>query len=498
MKPPQFFQERGCVRSTSRSTPTVRTGCGWVFDPSRAPFGLRQRRATLYPQFAVGSVAASPLALELVRSLRNAIPRYGVPAICATVIACACLLPRLGEAQAYQGPQPLAAYDFELTNYSRLEPTTAVAHLQRRIERGEVKLARDEQFGYLMSLLKELNVSPASQLLVFSKTSLQRPHISPKHPRAIFFNDAVCVAWIPGAPMIEILSVDPKLGAVFYTLDQAERPATRMQRDNRCLECHVSPRTLDVPGPLIRSFQTSSEGEVDLLSGSPQINHATPLHERWGGWFVTGDYGGLVHRGNKFSPAERIQREPESNATPDLNALGRSGDLSLYPRPSSDIVALMIFEHQIQMQNLLTRLNYESEAALRQSGHVRSLNHLSEAFLNYLMFADEVPIPGRIEGDREFASWFEAQGPRDKQGRSLRQLDLKTRLFKFPCSYMIYSDAFERLPYPMRQHLYHRLWAILTGEDRSAEYQKLPAETKRAIFEILAETKPNLPAYWNL
>ncbi|MBI2947699.1 MAG: hypothetical protein HYY23_08625, partial [Verrucomicrobia bacterium] len=277
-----------------------------------------------------------------------------------------------------------------------------------------------------------------------------------------------------------------------------QRPAPRLQRDNRCLECHVTPRTLDVPGPLIRSFQTSSEGEVNLLSGGSLVNHATPLHERWGGWFVTGTYGDWPHRGNKFNHVRPVPSVLEPAAAPDLTELSRSCDLSLYPRQSSDILALMIFEHQTHLQNLLTRLHYESEAALRQSGHVRSLSHLSEAFLRYLLFADEAPIPGSIEGDREFSKWFEAQGPKDKRGRSLRQLDLRTRLFKYPCSYLIYSEAFERLPYAMRQHLYHRLWAILTGEDRSAEYQKIPTESRRAIFEILAETKPNLPAYWNL
>lgn len=419
------------------------------------------------------------------------------PQIC-WLAACIIFLPYSGYSQPVQGSPPLVPYDVEMTNYFRLEPTDVVARLQKRIEQKEIKLNFDEHCGYLLSLLKELEVPLPSQLLVFSKTSLQRPHISPKSPRAIFFNDKVYVAWIPGAPMIEIQSFDAKLGAVFYTLEQKARPAAKLQRNNRCLECHISPRTLDVPGPLIRSFETSPEGDVDLLSGNPIVKDQTPIEERWGGWFVTGTYGNLTHRGNRFGNLNVIPREPERIASTNLTELSRQNDLAIYPRQTSDIVALMILEHQTHMENLLTRLNYEAAAALRLWGDVRSLTQLSESFLKCLLFIDEAPILGPIEGSLEFEKWFEAQGPIDKHGHSLRQLDLETRLFKFPCSYLIYSDAFERLPYSLRQHLYHRIWSILTGEDHGADYQKISAETKRTILEILTQTKSNLPAYWNL
>jgi hypothetical protein len=95
-----------------------------------------------------------------------------------------------------------------------------------------------------------------------------------------------------------------------------------------------------------------------------------------------------------------------------------------------------------------------------------------------------------------YAADFESRGPKDSRGRSLRQLDLKTRLLKYPCSYLIYSEAFDSLMPPLKERVYRRLWEVLSGEDKSEEFQELPPGRKRAILEILIETKKNLPDYW--
>ena len=389
-------------------------------------------------------------------------------------------------------------FDEETINYSKTKAEGPVARLQERIDKGEVKLKRDDTFGYLLSLLKELKVPTSSQMLVFSKTSFQRERISPTTPRALFFNDDVYIGFIPGSPLLEISTADPKLGGVFYTLDQAETDKARFVRTDQCLECHASAKTMGVPGHLVRSFPTDENGVVDLNNGVSLVNHRTPFEERWGGWYVTGTHGKQTHRGNLIGLAAFERQEKEPNYLGNLTDLGRFIPVSNYPKPQSDIVALMVLEHQTHMHNFITRLNYESTMALQQYGHINYLKNIVEAFLKYLLFTEEAPLSSPVQGNPEYASAFASRGPRDKQGRSLREFNLQTRLFKYPCSYLIYSDTFDHLPEPMKAHIYQRLWDILTNKDASPAFQKLSADTKRAILEILAETKPGLPDYWKV
>jgi ABC-type transporter Mla MlaB component len=138
----------------------------------------------------------------------------------------------------------------------------------------------------------------------------------------------------------------------------------------------------------------------------------------------------------------------------------------------------------------------EATLALAQYGHINYLRNISEAFLKYLLFTEEAPMADPIRGLSDFTREFAAQGPRDQRGRSLREFDLRTRLFKYPCSYLIYSSAFDNLPPRMKEVLFRRLWEILSGGDSSPEFQRMPALSKRAILEILVDTKPGLPDYW--
>ena len=96
------------------------------------------------------------------------------------------------------------------------------------------------------------------------------------------------------------------------------------------------------------------------------------------------------------------------------------------------------------------------------------------------------------EKDRIAKLAVEQLGPRDSHGRSLRDFDLERRIFRYPCSYLIYSPAFDALPVAVREYVSKRLNEILSGEDQTAEFQHLSAEDRRAIREILAETKPGL------
>ena len=389
----------------------------------------------------------------------------------------------------------MTPFDEDTISYSKAKSTGKVAKLQERMDKGEVELLRDDQFDYLLSVLEKLRVKKSSQMLVFSKTSFQRERIDPQHPRALYFSDDVYVGFIPGSPLLEITEVDPKLGAVFYTLDTSQtRP--RFTRNDQCLECHASSKTMGVPGHVLRSFATDEKGVVDLSSGTSLVNHRTPIEERWGGWYVSGTHGEQTHRGNLVGKEDFQRHEREPNFRGNLTKLDSFFDPKPYPAKSSDIVALMVLEHQTHMQNFITRLNYESTIALQQYGHVRYLKSATEAFVKYLFLVEEAPLKSPVQGVSTFAKEFMAEGPRDKKGRSLRQLDLKSRLFQYPCSYVIYSDAFNALPKVMKEKVYARMFEILSGKETSADYQKLEPETRRSILEILLETKADLPSEW--
>lgn len=396
----------------------------------------------------------------------------------------------------FTGSSHLVPFDESVIQYSNSQSHSLVDTLQERIDKGEAHLKYEAKHGYLLSLLDELQILKSSQMLVFSKTSLQRDRISPKTPRALFFNDDVYIGFIPGAPLLEISVADPKLGAVFYTLDQAKQDKPRLVRTNQCLECHASSKSLGVPGHLVRSFTTDEMGLVDFRSGTSLINHRTPLAERWGGWYVTGAHGKQPHLGNLAGATAFERHEKQPGLTGNVLNLRSRFDTSRYPTPHSDLVALMVLEHQTHMHNFLTRLNYEATLRLDRYGEVKYLDSPTEAFLKYLLFTEEALLTEPIKGTSDFARQFAAQGPKDKRGRSLRDFDLKTRLFKYPCSFLIYSTAFDGLPTALKDNIYRKLWEILTGKNSHLEFQKLSAPDRRAILEILADTKPGLPSYW--
>jgi hypothetical protein len=253
---------------------------------------------------------------------------------------------------------------------------------------------------------------------------------------------------------------------------------------------------MGVPGHLVRSFVTDESGAVDIVTGVSQVNHRTPLADRWGGWYVSGEHGNQVHRGNLIGKAAFERQGTEPNYLGNVTNLTQFFDSSRYPSAQSDIVALMVLEHQTHLHNFITRLNYAATLALEQYGHVNYLKSATQAFLRYLLFTEEIPLTAPIQGSTEYADWFVQQAPKDRQGRSLRDFDLQTRLFKHPCSYLIYSDAFDSLPDEMKALIYQRLWDILTGKDTSPDFKSLAADNRRAVLQILLETKPGLPDYW--
>jgi hypothetical protein len=419
--------------------------------------------------------------------------RWMTPALLVWLLVQPC--PASGQGD-FQGATHMMPFDEDAIRYSKSPDGGPVARLQEKLEQGAIQLSHDPKFGYLPSLLRALRIPEASQMLVFSKTSFQRERISPKNPRAIFFNDDVYIGYVAGSPLIEVSAVDPKLGGVFYTLDQKETAKPRLVRTDQCLECHASAKTMGVPGHLVRSFATDENGVVDLNSGTSLVNHRTPFAERWGGWYVTGQHSNQVHRGNLFGQAALDREKKEPNHRGNLQDLSPFFDVSQYPAASSDIVALMVLEHQTHLHNFITRLNYEATVALQQYGHIRYLKNILDAFVKYLVFAEEAELTAPVQGSPEFTRAFAQAGPRDSKGRSLRDFDLRGHLFKYPCSYLIYSDAFTNLPGIVKEDIYRRMFDVLTGKDDRPVFDSLSRASRRAVREILVETKEDLPGYW--
>ena len=363
----------------------------------------------------------------------------------------------------------------------------AVSELQKRLDSGATQLEYSEKWGYLESVLKELKIPVSSQTLVFTKTSLQVNKISPDHPRAIYFNDEVYVGMVRGG-LLEFVAADPQKGAVFYVLEQKKASAPKLiRKDQECLSCHFTVNTMRIPGFLTRSVFPASSGEPILEAGSWLTDHRSPLAQRWGGWYVTGTHGSTRHLGNSIAGGNhKIDSERGAN----LTDLKKFFNTALYPVPSSDLVALMVLNHQVQFHNLVTRLAYE--AALGRA----EINATVESMLRYLLFIDEARLSEPTAGTSPFRAEFEKLGPADPQGRSLRQFDLSRRLFKYPCSFLIYSDSFEALPKEAKDPLYRRLWEVLSGRDQTPAYNTLSMADRKAILEILIATKPSLPPYF--
>ena len=393
-------------------------------------------------------------------------------------------------------------------NYATAPVHDPVARLQQKLDAGEASLEWDEKHGWLPSVLKQLDVSQSSQLLVFSKTSLQLRRIMPSRPRALYFNDETYIGWVQRGDVVEVSSVDPRQGAIFYTLKQQITDSPKFVRDRgQCLICHASSRTKGVPGHLVRSVYPSRDGQPHFGLGTITTDHSTPFEKRFGGWYVTGKHGDMRHLGNAIAEdnrADPIDREPGAN----LESLGRLFRTTPYLQPTSDLVALMVLEHQSQMHNLIARASFETRrakhhddimnAALKRPSDYRSdsakrrIASAAEKLVEYLLFKDEFSLTSPIEGVSEFASEFASRGVRDSQGRSLREFDLQTRLFKYPCSFLIHSEAFDALPPETLNAVYSLLVEVLNSPIESDErFSHLSTSDRAAIREILAETKPD-------
>jgi hypothetical protein len=369
-----------------------------------------------------------------------------------------------------------------------------VSELNQALQSGRIQLTADGPSGYLTSVLKALNVPVESQIVVFARDSVQLARITMNNPRALFFNDSVAVGWVRGG-FIELASQDPRNGVIFSALEPGMVGPARLTRRDDCLSCHYSYSTAGVPGMLVRSYEQFA------------VDHTIPIEKRWGGWYVTGSTGSIPHLGN--TDLTELALGHMTDARLNWPSLDGKFDTTGYLSSHSDIVALMVFEHQMHVMNLLTRIGWEARVAEAQrSGtpaFVRpgtddkpiAMDVAATEVVDYMVFVGEPPIGDAIRGSSGFRERFEQQGPFDRKGRSLRQLDLSHRLMRYPLSYMIYSPLFEGMPAAAKDAIYRRLWQVLSGEARGPQYQRLSTEDRQAIAEILQDTKKDLPSYFS-
>jgi len=384
-------------------------------------------------------------------------------------------------------------------------PSDAVSRLEHKLESGKAKLNyAPGGLGYLPAVLKELGINIDSQVLVFSRTSIQTSHISPRTPRAIYFNDDTAVGFVQDGDVLEISAIDPKLGAVFYSLDTDPGEKPELARRDDCLRCHQGAPTMGIPGIMVSSVHPSDDPDARESHGSAFItDDRTEFEERWGGWYVTGTHGSQVHLGNNPELTDPLDPGRASkHGTQNVTSLEDRFNTARYLAPTSDIVALMTLEHQTRMNNLMTRIGWDARIALREGkGKLEEaardrINAEIEEMIGYMLFADEAHLKAPVKGVSTFTKTFAERGPRDPQGRSLRDFDLETRLFRYPLSYMIYTAAFGGMPDVVRERVYERLYQILTGADQSKTFAYLTPADRAAVLEIVRATKPNLPKYW--
>jgi hypothetical protein len=374
--------------------------------------------------------------------------------------------------------------------------------LKAEIEAGTRQLDLSSEKALLVSLLRGLEIPVSSQMLVYSATSLQKGLINPRNPRALYFNEDTYVGFVPGG-RIEIVSLDPDLGGIFYLSDplRSER-LPRIERSDRCMTCHAPHYLHEIPGLIVESVVPGLTGGGETAFRREQSGHGIPFDQRFGGWHVTGAANFPRHWGNMIMEYTANGRQERAVQMGELFDAGR------YPVGTSDILPHLVHEHQVGFVNRMVEATYLARAFLQKAESARAngqsssspeyavnFDKLARPLVRYLLFADEVRLPaGGVEGDSIFKTEFLRMRRSAKSGASLKDLDLQNRLFRYRCSYMIYSPAFSGLPAPLKARVYSLLDDALNAS--SPEFAYMPLAEKREIRAILKETVSDLPPQW--
>jgi hypothetical protein len=388
--------------------------------------------------------------------------------------------------------------DFELPphNYKQRTPRDRFTLLKADLESGKLSFDRTSEKAFLLGALKALEIPATTQMLVFSTTSLQLSLINPSNPRAIYFNDDAYLSFIPGG-RIEIVAIDPELGGIFYIFDiPREARPPRVERSERCMNCHANDATGGVPGVVVKSVIPGPTGGSLNSFRIDQTGHTIPLDQRFGGWYVTGAGNFTNHWGNivgRFSP----QGLQKNHLTP-----GRQFDFNRYPVATSDLLPQLVNEHQIGFLNRVIEAGYRTRTILHRSPggaltreQTDELEAQARLLTRYILFADEAPLPaGGVAGDPAFKADFLRDRRVAGGTASLKDFELQTRIFKYRCSYLIYGNLFQNLPAEIKTRVYRHLAKAIDENASDADFKYLPALEKRAIHSILKATLKDFPA----
>lgn len=410
--------------------------------------------------------------------------------------------------------QSISEYELSPIEYSESEASNRVSIIQKKLELGTLSLPRGSHKKFVEAFLESMSVPVDTQVLVFSLTSFQRDLIHPKQPRAMYFSDDCYIGWVPGG-LMEVAVTDPKLGIVFYHLNpREESKAMKFTRDRECLSCHGGSMTRNWPGLIVRSVYPDSSGNPITSAGGFFTDHQSRIEDRWGGWYVTGEHGSLRHMGNAIGKRATYGAELDRESGANLKNLDQFFPTKKYPRPGSDILALMVLEHQVGMHN---RLSTGSLRVRKWTHYQRQLQKelgetvtdeptgsallvvQSEAkrILEYLFFAREVRLSkNSIQGNDVFQTAFRKNRREDAEGRSLKDFNIRSRLFAYRCSYMVYSESFESMPDVLKKELYRRMIEILSAESPPKEFAHLSSTERRAIHQILLATHDGFASAW--
>jgi hypothetical protein len=386
------------------------------------------------------------------------------------------------------GHEPLGVNN-TLHGYNTLPTHDRFARFNADVDAGRTSLDAENELKLLRSLLRALDIPISSQMLVTSATSFQKTIISPRRPRALYFNDDTYVGFVPGG-RIEVISIDPARGPMFYIFG---RPAAgkipRIRRSDECLTCHATPEMKEIPQLIVESVVPGITGGGEKAFRRGLSGHSVPLDQRFGGWLVTDTPDLPRHQGNFLIEwtAQGMKEKP-------MHA-GELFDLGRYPVPTSDLLPQLLHEHQVGFINRVFDATYRTRVLLHDhAGQVETaypeLDTLARGLVRYLLFADEVPLPpGGVVGSEPFKAEFLAKRRIASNGHSLRDLDLSTRLMRYRCSYMIESPAFSGLPPHLKRLVDLELNRALDPASQAQDYAYLPAAEKATIRDMLQEAR---------
>ncbi len=308
------------------------------------------------------------------------------------------------------------------------------------------KLDVSGELPLLRSLLKLLEIPVSTQMLVYSATSLQSGIINPHNPRALYYNSETSVGYIPGG-RLEVASLDAEAGMVYYIFDRLSPGGAlpRYVRSDKCLNCHADTPSKNLPGLVVESISVNHSGGPLSTYHHGENGHTVPLDQRFGGWHLTGGHHLTNTHANLVSTLEG------DKLTHTANPPGALFNLQRYLLPTSDILPQLVHEHQVGFINRVVEAIYQA----REPDEAK-LDALAQNFADYILFKNEAKLPpAGVVGEAAFIHDFQAVP------NVLREFDLRTRIFKYPCSYLLLTPTWQAVPPEVRKRVYALLQPVV-------------------------------------